>query len=121
MKTLLVYLLLSFPLVAKWEDWSIEDKNLFKLYVVGSSLDYMQTKQALKSPYYKEGNPIFGSNPSSERLLLQKTVGAGLLYFTMDRTKPTRARRNGLLTANAIQWGVVIHNEKIGATFQYSW
>ena len=121
MKTLLVYLLLSFPLVAKWEDWSIEDKNLFKLYVVGSSLDYMQTKQALKSPYYKEGNPIFGSNPSSERLLLQKTVEAGLIYFTVDRTKSTRGRRSGLLAANAVQWGVVIHNEHVGATFLYSW
>lgn len=114
-------LLLSFNTQAAWTDWSIEDKNLFKLYVVGSSLDYMQTKQALKSPYYKEGNPIFGSNPSSERLLLQKTLGAGLIYFTVDRIKSTRDRRSGLLTANAIQWGVVIHNEKIGATFQYSW
>ena len=121
MKTLLVYLLLSFPLLAKWEDWSIENRNLFKLYVVGSSLDYMQTKKAIKSPYYKEGNPIFGSNPSSERLLLQKTLGAGFLYFTMDRTKSTRGRRSGLLAANAIQWGVVIHNEHVGATFLYSW
>ena len=121
MKTLLVYLLLSFPIVAKWEDWSIEDKNLFKLYVVGSSLDYMQTKEVLKSPYYVEGNPLFGSNPSPERLLLQKTVATGFLYFTMDRIKSTRGRRKGLLTANAIQWGVVIHNEHIGATFLYSW
>ena len=114
-------LLLSFNTQAAWTDWSIEDKNLFKLYVVGSSLDYMQTKEVLKSPYYKEGNPLFGSNPSPERLLLQKTVATGFLYFTMDRIKSTRGRRKGLLTANAIQWGVVIHNEHIGATFLYSW
>jgi hypothetical protein len=121
MKTLLVYLLLSFPIVAKWEDWSIENRNLFKLYVVGSSLDYMQTKEVLKSPYYKEGNPIFGSNPSSERLILQKILGAGVIYFSADRIKSTRGRRKELLTANAIQWGVVIHNEHVGATFLYSW
>ena len=121
MKTLLVYLLLSFPLVAKWEDWSIEDRNLFKLYVVGNTLDYIQTREALKNGYYLEANPIFGSNPSSERLLLQKTVGTGFIYFTLNRTKATRARRNVLLAANAIQWGIVIHNENIGATFLYSW
>ena len=114
-------LLLSFNTQAAWTDWSIEDKNLFKLYVVGSSLDYMQTKEVLKSPYHVEGNPLFGSNPSPERLLLQKTVATGFLYFTMDRIKYTPDRRKGLLTANAIQWGVVIHNEHIGATFLYSW
>jgi hypothetical protein len=42
-----VILILSLNSQAKWEDWNSTDKNLYKAYLVGTTLDYMQTKNAL--------------------------------------------------------------------------
>ena len=113
-------LTLSLDSQAKWEDWSDSNKILFKQYVLGSTLDYMQSKRMLKNPQYIEGNPFFGDSPSQDRLILQKTAAIGGLYFAMDSLSKEN-KRKGLLVANGIQWGVVIHNEKIGATFRYRW
>jgi hypothetical protein len=54
-----VILILSLNSQAKWEDWNDKDKTLFKMYVVGSTLDYMQSKEMLKK-HYVEGNPFLG-------------------------------------------------------------
>lgn len=64
-------LILSLDSQAKWEDWNSTDKNLYKAYLIASTLDYMQTKNALDN-HYIEGNPFLGKYPSSDRILLQK-------------------------------------------------
>jgi|TARA_B100000902_G_scaffold357372_1_gene371769 hypothetical protein len=115
-----VILTLSLDSLAKWEDWNNTDKNLFKMYVLGTTLDYMQTKNALENSYI-EGNPFLGENPSSDRLLTQKVLSAGAVYWSMNTIKYKPYRRRGLLIVNGIQWGVVIRNEQVGATFIYRW
>ena len=114
-------LTLSLDSQAKWDDWNDKDKYLFKMYILGSTLDYMQSKEMLKNPQYQEGNPFLGQTPSSDRLLAQKAFSVGIVYWAVNNSSDNRYRRRGLLLANGIQWGVVIHNEKIGATFRYSW
>ena len=114
-----VILILSLNSQAKWEDWNTTDKNLYKAYLIASTLDYMQTKNALDN-HYIEGNPFLGKYPSADRILLQKTLSAGLLYWSFYNLEE-KNRRRGLIIANGIQWGVVIHNENIGATFRYNW
>jgi hypothetical protein len=116
-----VILILSLNSQAKWEDWNDKDKTLFKMYVVGSTLDYMQSKEMLKKPGMVERNPFLGSHPSSDRLLAQKTLSVGIVYWAANNVKYKKDRRLGLLLANGIQWGVVIHNEQVGATFIYRW
>ena len=113
-------LTLSLDSLAKWEDWDNTDKNLFKMYILGSTLDYMQSKEMLKNGYI-EGNPFLGKHPSSDRLLAQKALSTGVIYWAMNTVEEKRDRRRGLLLINGIQWGVVIHNEHVGATFRYSW
>ena len=120
MKLLLLLLLISFPLSAEWDDWTIEEQSLFKLLVLGSALDYMQTKNGLKNGY-TEGNPIYGYKPSSDRILITKGISLGVVYHMVNITESKRLRRKGLLIANGIQWGIVIHNESVGATFRYAW
>jgi|SRR6056300_1396218 len=114
-----VILILSLNSQANWEDWNTTDKNLYKAYVIASALDYMQTKNALDN-YYVEGNPFLGENPSNERLLGQKVLSAGVIYWSFDKLD-YKTKIRGLLIVNGIQWGVVIRNESIGATFMYSW
>ena len=114
-------LTLSLDSLAKWEDWDNTDKNLFKIYLLGSTLDYMQSKEMLKNPQYHERNPFLGKHPSSDRLLAQKALSAGIIYWSANNARYKRDRRRALLLINGIQWGVVIHNENIGATFKYSW
>ena len=114
-----VILILSLNSQAKWEHWNTTDKNLYKTYLIASTLDYVQTKNALDN-HYIEGNPFLGKYPSSDRILLQKTLSASLLYWSFYNLDE-KNRRRGLIIANGIQWGVVIHNENIGATFRYNW
>ena len=114
-----VILILSLNSQAKWEHWNTTDKNLYKTYLIASTLDYVQTKNAIGNNYAEE-NPFLGKYPSSDRILLQKTLGAGLLYWSFYNLDE-KNRRRGLIIANGIQWGVVIHNENIGATFRYNW
>ena len=113
-------LTLSLDSLAKWEDWDNTDKKLFKSYVLATTLDYIQTKSALDGSFV-EGNPFLGDNPSSDRLLAQKVLSTGVIYWAMNTVEEKRYRRRGLLIVNGIQWGVVIRNEYIGATFMYSW
>ena len=114
-----VILILSLNSQAKWEDWNTTDKRLFKAYIAATTLDFMQTKNALDN-HYIEGNPFLGKYPSSDRILLQKTLSAGIVYWSFNKLDEER-RRKGLLIVNGIQWGVVIKNESIGATFKYNW
>jgi hypothetical protein len=43
-----VILTLSLDSQANWEDWNTTDKNLYKAYLIGTTLDYMQTKNACR-------------------------------------------------------------------------
>ena len=81
----------------------------------------MQTKNAVvKTGAYTENNPFFGESPSADRILLQKLLSATIIYKVFNDI-PSSERRTGLLLINGIQWGVVINNENIGATFKYNW
>ena len=114
-----VILILSLNSQAKWEDWNTTDKNLYKAYLIGSTLDYMQTKNALDN-HYVEGNPFLGKYPSSGRILGQKVLSAGVMYWSFNKLDEKQKRR-GLFIVNGIQWGVVLKNESVGATFIYRW
>ncbi len=105
-----VILILSLNSQAKWEDWNSTDKTLYKTYLLATTLDYMQTKNALDN-HYIEGNPFLGKYPSSDRILGQKVLSAGVIYWSFNKLEEKR-RRKGLLIVNGIQWGVVINNEK---------
>ena len=113
-------LILSLDSQAKWEDWNTTDKNLYKSYVLATALDYMQSKENLGANYY-EANPFLPNHPSSERLLLQKIAASGIIYWAFDTMPDAETKRRGLYIVNGIQWGVVIRNEYIGATFRYRW
>jgi hypothetical protein len=115
-----VILILSLNSQAEWKDWNNKDKTLFKMYVVGSTLDYMQSKD-FKDTAYVEANPFLPDYPSSDRLLLQKIVSGGLIYWSLDTTLNASSKRKNLYIINGIQWGVVLRNEYIGASFKYNW
>jgi hypothetical protein len=116
-----VILILSLDSQANWEDWNTTDKRLFKAYIAGTTLDFMQTKNAvIKTDAYIENNPFLGENPSADRVLLQKLLSTTIIYKMLDNMSSSE-RRKGLFIVNGIQWGVVIKNESIGATFMYRW
>ena len=103
---------------ADWKDWDRTEKNLFIAYNVGSWIDYEQSKDAFKTKEFEEINPFFPNVPHPDRLLLQKALGSYLIYYVNDNTKH---RKTGLIAANVVQWGIVIHHESIGINFNISW
>jgi hypothetical protein len=71
--------------------WSTKDRALFGASVGCQAIDYYQTTTALASGAATEGNPLYGSHPSSlELVLVKSTVLAGIGYiadeFPQDRT-----------------------------------
>ena len=119
MKKLFI-LLLSLNTQAKWEDWNDTDKTLFKTYVLANTIDYLQSSQGIEDGGFVEKNPFLGEKPHKYKLLGFKIVGTYGMYRLLNNSNAV-TRRRSLQAVNAIQWGVIIRNEKIGATFQYSW
>ena len=55
-----IFTIIIFKCFCEMDDWSDKDKYLFKALVLGTTVDYMQTKEMLKKPGYGEGNPFLG-------------------------------------------------------------
>lgn len=120
MKKLFILLLLSLNTQAKWEDWNDTDKTLFKTYVLANTIDYLQSSQAIKEGKFRESNRFIGKNPHSDKLLGVEIVGTYGIYRLLNKSNAV-TRRRSLQAINTIQWGVVIHNDSIGAKISFSW
>lgn len=105
-------------LFASLSDWTQTERNLFYAYNIGSWIDYEQSKDAFKTKTFEETNPFLPHRPHPDRLLLQKALGSYLIYYVNDKTEHRKA---GLIAANVVQWGIVIHHESIGINFNISW
>jgi hypothetical protein len=84
-------------------------------YLALSALDAAETIHCLDRGTCKEGNPIFGKHPSTEKLILAK-VGFGLLHFVafdhMNSRNPRTAMRFAQVSC-AVQGGVVLLNLRV--------
>tara|TARA_R100000234_G_C4955857_1_gene159505 strand:- start:311 stop:715 length:405 start_codon:yes stop_codon:yes gene_type:complete len=71
-------------------------KQQYMIYWGLNALDVYTTYRALKKPNIIEGNPLLGSNPSRDKLILFKVLGASLVGNNLDSDMMTGA--NATLT-----------------------
>ena len=80
-------------------------KQQYVMYWGLNALDIYTTYRALKKPNIIEGNPLLGSNPSLDKLVLFKILGGSLVGNNLDKKMMTGA--------NATLTYVVYRNYKI--------
>ncbi len=80
-------------------------KQQYMIYWGLNALDVYTTYRALKKPNIIEGNPLLGSNPSRDKLILFKAFGATLVGNNLDSDMMTGA--------NATLTYVVYRNYKV--------
>jgi hypothetical protein len=71
-------------------------KQQYVIYWGLNALDVYTTYRALKKPNIVEGNPLLGNNPSLDKLILFKALGATLVGNNIDSDMMTGA--NATLT-----------------------
>lgn len=94
------------------EDWTTTQKALYGTYIGLNVIDASQTIHASRDGY-TELNPIYGSHPSTERVLLTKVFLVGAVGVLADHV-PSTPRTLVLGFLNVLQVGVIEHNRSIG-------
>lgn len=81
-------------------------------YFALSAIDTVQTCDFLKRGVAREINPIFGKNPSCERIVATKIVGGAIHYVIAKKLNESdpEAARIFQITSIVIQSGVVMWN-----------
>lgn len=105
-----------------FDDWTTAEKIEFLSYTGLVTIDYQQTKWAMRQKdahgnrIYYEANPIFGKTPDDATFLAFQLLSVGLYYYMIgeDHSKMQRGLAMG------VRLGVVIHNDSIGAKISKS-
>lgn len=100
-------------LQAKPSDWSEKERQLWRSYIVMSTIDTVQTFnliecQANRTCNAHEANPILGPKPSKGDVIALKVVGNSIIYKMLD-TMP-EDREFALKLMNAMQAVVITNN-----------
>lgn len=99
-----------------FDEWTKTEKTLYTSYVVASYIDHRQTRVGLRNGY-REANPIFGENPHRDKSILINSLILAGTYYAVGAYEPDDW--NGvLLGGNIARWGVVLHNDSIGVSWQ---
>jgi hypothetical protein len=115
-------LFLAFPAFSDdfrhFSDWSKKEKIAFISYNTAVYIDLMQTKKALQHPCkcYKEGNSIYGNDPSIDKIVLANLATSALLYYSVGVLEKDKLN-TALFTLTAIRVGVVYRNDSIGISW----
>ena len=108
--------------LAEFKDWDKTDKLLYGSYVglnvidVGQSFDIVHCQRINPNCNIIERNPILGSHPSKEKIVLYKAAFMGATYVGLNNTNP-KTRRTALLIINTITLASVVNNHNIGLRF----
>ena len=100
-------------LQAKPSDWSEKERQLWRSYLVMSTIDTVQTFnliecQANRTCNAHEANPILGPTPSKGDVLALKVIGNSIIYTMLDNAPADR--EFALKLMNAMQAVVITNN-----------
>ena len=99
-----------------FNDWTKKEKSLFTSYAVASYIDHRQTRVGLRNGYV-EKNPLYGSNPHRDKSIAINTLVLGGAYYLVGSFEPDDFNA-ALLGGNIARWGVVLHNNSVGVSWQ---
>ena len=101
---------------AAFKDWDPEHQQQFKTFLMLQTIDTYQTSLAIKCQQWspecplRERNPLLGSHPNSDALLLQKIIGSYVVYKLLDMEQNERRKGKTLRWMNTAFVIVVTNN-----------
>lgn len=105
-----------------FNEWTNKEKAEFATYTSLSIIDYKQTEWALDQNrkqgiyQYTELNPLLGSNPSDEKLMVATALQVAYYYWMIGAdSEDKKYLRFVRGFASGIRVMAVIHNDRIGA------
>lgn len=109
----LLLLLCSMSLQAEWKDWTETEQDLFRDFIALNLIDVHMTYRTIQDFSAVEVNPLLGTDPSLEKLILHKAVATGTLYYLLDKDT-NKIRQRDLKILNTVYMGIVLHNGYVG-------
>ena len=100
---------------AAYSDWSEKEQQRYKLFVSLQMIDTAQTLRMIQCQKYdycnlREANPLLGSHPSVEKVIVFKLIGNVVLYKLLDNPRADRIRAlrwmNGMGTVVVVSNGI---------------
>jgi len=120
-KLLIILCLITSPAQAEFRhfnDWTTKEKALYTGHALISYVDYSQTKSALSDPCdcYREGNPLFGSQPHADTLLATNILISAYAYYRVGSRPPDDFNKI-MAVATGVRTAIVINNDRIGVSW----
>jgi len=117
MKIIAILTLLPTLLFAEWADWDKVQQQQFKTFLTLQTIDMYQTSLAIDCQKWPdcpltERNPLLGSHPDDDALILQKVIGSYIIYKILDSEKNERRRGKTLRWINT-SFAIVVTNNSI--------
>ena len=94
------------------ESWDVPDKILLGTYLIGETIDVLQTHEILRNDKFYELNPFIKSDRD---LAISAVITTGLVIWLAHRFEEHRTKI--LAGCNFIKWGMVGRNYSIGVRF----
>lgn len=109
-KAILILFLIC--MTASADTWNKTDKILLTTYLIGETIDILQTREILHNNRFRELNPLIKKNTD---MYICGAVTTGIIILICH--KFPKYRRNFLIGVNAFKWGYVGYNLSIGVRF----
>ena len=116
MKILALLAFLPTLLFAEWADWDRAQQEQFKMFLGLQIVDLTQTMAAIDCQKHpecplEENNPLLGSRPDDDGVLVQKVLTSYLVYKLLDRE--SEYRRGKMLTWINATFVIIVTNNGI--------
>ena len=109
-KTILILFLLC--IIVSADTWKKTDRILLGTYLLGETIDLLQTSEILHSPEFYEVNPMIKNDRD---MYISGIVTTGIILWICY--KFPKFRRSFLIGTNLFKWGLVRHNFMLGIRF----
>jgi len=120
MKTVILLLVLALPVTAHaFDPWSREDVALEVTWQALHLVDTIQTRQiALNPNKYYEMNPLLGSHPSEEKILIYMAMGT-VIHALITHYLPKKCRPYFQGVTIGLSGACVVRNLQIGLEIRW--
>lgn len=119
-KLLITLCLITNPAQAEFrhfKDWTAAEKRLFLAYNTVAYVDHRQTRVGLRNGHIEQNSWLYGNKPHRDKSAAINFAISGLMYYTIGKF-PADEMNAGMLGAVVGRTAVVIHNDRIGVSWQ---
>jgi len=114
MKRIIPFLIIFLIATSVFCEWETHDKVLLGTYLLGETIDVLQTHEGLHNDNFSEGNPFIKDDTD---LLISAVLTTSIIIWASNHFE---GNRTAILTGcNAVKWGFVLTNHSAGIRINF--